>query len=93
MRYSAVLLVAALMLTATPAMANKVTGSVADVTDSNIVVKKGKQKLDIARDANTRVEGDLRKGAKVTVEYTMTATSIEAKPGRSKARAKTKKQD
>ena len=91
MRYSAGLLVAALLLTATPAMANKVTGSVSDVTDSNIVVKKGKQKLDIARDANTRVEGDLRKGAKVTVEYTMTATSIAVKESKRKARKK--KQD
>jgi hypothetical protein len=49
------------------------------VTDTQIVVKKGKVKWEIARDANTAVDGDLKKGAKVTVEYRMTATSIEAK--------------
>jgi hypothetical protein len=79
MKYSAVLLVVVLMSTATLAMANKVTGSVLEVTDTQIVVKKGKGKWEIARDANTAVDGDLKKGAKVTVEYRMTATSIEAK--------------
>ncbi len=79
MKYSAVLLVVALMSTAPLAMANKVTGSVLEVTDTQIVVKKGKGKWEIARDANTAVDGDLKKGAKVTVEYRMTATSIEAK--------------
>ena len=79
MKYSAVLLVVALMSTVPLAMANKVTGSVLEVTDTQIVVKKGKGKWEIARDANTAVDGDLKKGAKVTVEYRMTATSIEAK--------------
>jgi len=79
MKYSAVLLVVALMSTAPLAMANKVTGSVLEVTDTQIVVKKGKGKWEIARDANTAVDGDLKKGVKVTVEYRMTATSIEAK--------------
>jgi len=79
MKYSAVLLVVALMSTAPLAMANKVTGSVLEVTDTQIVVKKGKGKWGIARDANTAVDGDLKKGVKVTVEYRMTATSIEAK--------------
>ena len=79
MKYSAVLLVVALMSIAPLAMANKVTGSVLEVTDTQIVVKKGKGKWEIARDANTVVDGDLKKGAKVTVEYRMTATSIEAK--------------
>ena len=79
MKYSAVLLVVVLMSTATLAMANKVTGSVLEVTDTQIVVKKGKGKWEIARDANTAVDGDLKKGVKVTVEYRMTATSIEAK--------------
>ena len=79
MKYSAVLLVVALMSIAPLAMANKVTGSVLEVTDTQIVVKKGKGKWEIARDANTAVDGDLKKGAKVTVEYRMTATSIEAK--------------
>ena len=91
MKYSAGLLVAALLLAAPLAMANKITGSVSEVTDAKVVVKKGRQKLDIARDTNTRVDGDLKKGARVTVEYTMTATSIAVKERKSKARSK--KQD
>lgn len=93
MKRSVGLLAAALLLVAPLAMANKVTGSVFEVTDTKIVVKKGGQKLDIARDANTRVEGDLKKGAKVTVEYTMTATSIAVKEGKGKTKGKNKKQD
>ena len=65
-----------------PVMAAKtyqVTGPVLDVTDSMIVVQKGKEKWEIARDAGTKVTGDLQKGAKVTVEYTMSAVSVEVK--------------
>ncbi len=90
MKYSAGLLVIALLSAALPAMANKITGSVSEVTATSIVVKKGRQKLDIARDASTRVEGDIRKGAKVTVEYTMTATSIEVKPAAKRVRTNKK---
>lgn len=94
MKYSAgYLVVAALLCVAVPAMAAKVTGSVSEVSPTNVVIKKGRQKLDMARDASTRVEGDLRKGAKVTVEYTMTATSIEVKSTGRKARATKKKPD
>jgi len=90
-KYSAGLLMVALLLATPLAMANKVSGSISEVTDSKIVVKKGRQKLDIARDANTAVDGDLKKGARVTVEYTMTATNIAVKEG--KRKAKSKKQD
>jgi RNase P/RNase MRP subunit p29 len=65
-----------------PVLAGKtyqVTGPVLDVTDTMIVVQKGKEKWEIARDGNTKVTGDLQKGAKVTVEYTMAATSVEVK--------------
>ena len=94
MKYSAgYLVVAALLCVAVSAMAAKVTGSVSEVSPTNVVIKKGRQKLDMARDASTRVEGDLRKGAKVTVEYTMTATSIEVKSTGRKARATKKKPD
>ena len=60
-------------------MAYQVTGPVLDLTDTKIVVEKGKEKWEIARDKSTKVTGDLKKGARVTVEYNMTATSIEAK--------------
>jgi hypothetical protein len=90
MRYSAGLLVVVLLLSAFPAMAGRITGTVSEVTDNNIVVKKGKQKLDIARDANTRVEGYLKKGARVTVEYTMTATGINVNEGKGRIMKKSK---
>ncbi len=57
----------------------QVTGPVLEVTDSKIVVQKGQQRWEIARDASTKVSGDLKVGAKVTIQYRMTATSIEVK--------------
>ena len=57
----------------------QVTGPVVSATDDSVVVMKGKDKWEIARDASTKVTGDLKPGAKVTIEYRMTATSIEAK--------------
>jgi hypothetical protein len=53
---------------------------VVDVRDDAIVIDKGKEgKWEIARDANTKVDGTLQKGARVTVYYRMYATDIEAK--------------
>jgi hypothetical protein len=57
----------------------QVTGPVLEVTDSSIVVQKGKEKWELARTPDTKVTGELKQGAKVTVEYRMTATSIEVK--------------
>jgi hypothetical protein len=95
MKRSVGLLAAALLFAAPMAMAYQVTGPVVEVTDTKIVVQKGKEKWEIARDANTKVEGDVKKGAKVTVEYSMTATSIAVKEskGKAKAKGKNKKQE
>jgi len=57
----------------------QVTGPVLEVTDDRIVVQKGRDKWEIGRDAGTKVTGDLKVGAKVTVEYRMTATSVDVK--------------
>ena len=57
----------------------QVTGPVIEVTDAKIVVGKGKEHWEIARDAQTKVTGDLKVGEKVTVYYTMMATDIEVK--------------
>lgn len=57
----------------------QVTGPVVEVTDAKIVVEKGKEKWEIARVADTKVAGDLKVGAKVTIEYTMTATDVTVK--------------
>ena len=70
---------AGLMLFISSAMAYQVTGPVLDVTSDKVVVEKGKEKWEIARDKDTKVTGDLKKGSKVTVQYKMTATSIETK--------------
>lgn len=51
-----------------------------------IVVEKDKEKWEIARDKDTKVTGALKKGAKVTVQYRMTATSIEAKDTKAPAK-------
>jgi len=80
----------ALLLASPLAMAYQVTGPVLEVTDSKIVVQKGKEKWEMARDAGTKMTGDVKVGDKVTVEYKMTATSIESKGG-GKAKAKGKK--
>ena len=58
----------------------QVTGPVLEVTDTMIAVKKGTDRWEIARDANTKVTGDLKVGAKVTIEYRMNATAVEVKP-------------
>jgi hypothetical protein len=70
-------------LLAAPALAAtktyQVTGPVVEVRDDAVVIEKGKEKWEIARDAGTKVQGDLKKGSKVTVEYRMTATRVEVK--------------
>jgi hypothetical protein len=62
-----------------PTKTYQVTGPVLEMNDSMIVVQKGKERWEIARDSNTKVNGDVKVGAKVTVMYTMTATGVEAK--------------
>jgi hypothetical protein len=58
----------------------QVTGPLLEVRPDAVVVQKGADKWEIARDAGTKVTGDLKTGAKVTIEYRMTAASIEVKP-------------
>jgi len=65
----------------------QVTGPVLEVRPDAVVVQKGSEKWEIARDASTKVSGDLKEGAKVTIQYRMTAAEIEVKP----AAATTKK--
>jgi hypothetical protein len=60
----------------------QVTGPVLEVTDTMIAVQKGKDRWEVNRDASTKVTGDLKVGAKVTITYTMTATDVEVKAGK-----------
>jgi hypothetical protein len=64
----------------------QVTGPVLEVSDTMIAVQKGKDRWEIARDASTKVTGDLKVGEKVTIEYRMTATSVEVKAGKAGAK-------
>ena len=70
----------------------QVTGEVAEVSDTMIVVMKGTERFEIARDAGTKVEGTLAKGSKVTVKFRMTAVSVEVKAAKAApAKSTTKK--
>ena len=66
----------------------QVTGPVLEVKDDSITVQKGKEKWEIAKDAATKVTGDVKVGSKVTIEYTMKAATIEAKEAGKKAESK-----
>jgi len=82
-RLLAVLLVLISLLVPTAAFAAKkyqVTGIVVEIGDKVIVVeKKDGEKWEIDRTPDTKIEGDLKKGAKVTIHYTMSASEIEVK--------------
>jgi hypothetical protein len=85
------MLFAALMLVSGAAFAYQVTGPVLEVTDSKIVVEKDKEKWEIARDKDTKVKGDLKKGSRVTIQYKMTATEVEVKDAGKDAKKDVKK--
>ncbi len=64
------------------------TGPVVEVTDSKIVIEtKDDGNWEIARDAATKITGELKVGAKVTVEYRMIAVSAEVKTDKADAKA------
>jgi hypothetical protein len=62
----------------------QVTGPILSMTDSTIIVQKGKEQWEVARNPATKITGELKVGAKVTIVYTMTATSVEVKPAKAK---------
>jgi len=57
----------------------QVTGPIIELRDDTIVLQKGDEKWEIARDKSTAIAGDLKVGAKVTIYYTMQASKIEVK--------------
>lgn len=78
------IVVGALMLCSTLVFAAgpktyQVTGPVLEIKGDTIVVQKGNDKWEIAKDAATKVTGDLKVGSRVTIEYTMKAATIEVK--------------
>ena len=91
MKPTLAILVAALFLSAASLAVAKdyqVTGPVVDVKDDVIIVKKGSDNWEIARDKDTKTTGEIKKGDKVMIKYKMTATSIEGP--KAKADSKTK---
>jgi hypothetical protein len=64
------------------------TGKVLEVKDNVIVVDKNGEKFEMAKDANTKVKGDIKVGAKVTVKYESRAAEIEVKEEKAKGKTK-----
>jgi hypothetical protein len=85
---------AVLLLLASPASAAvntyQVTGPVLEVGADKIVVQKGKERWEIARDSSTKM-GDVKVGDKVTIHYRMTATEVEGKPAKAEAKSSKKR--
>jgi hypothetical protein len=83
MRLSATLVGIALFAASTAFAAGpksyQVTGPVLEVKDDIVVVQKGKDKWEIAKDKDAKITGDLKVGSKVTVMYTMKAVTIDVK--------------
>lgn len=76
------LALALLALPMTLAAATKtyqVTGPVLEIRPDAIVVQKGSEKWEIARDSSTKVTGDMKVGSKVTITYRMTASDVTVK--------------
>ena len=86
--FAAVLLLASVAIAAGP-KDYQVTGPVLDVSDDVITVQKGSEKWEIGRNKDTKINGDLKKGSKVTIQYKMSATSVDVKDA-GKAKADTK---
>ena len=92
----ATLVAVAFLTAASMALAKdyQVTGPVVDVKDDVIIVKKGSDNWEIARDKDTKASGEIKKGDKVMIKYKMIATTIEGKEApKSKAEAKGKPDD
>ena len=66
----------------------QVTGPVLEINNDMIVVQKGKDRWEVARDGSTKVPADLKVGDKVTIEYRMHATSVEVKSAAKPAKTK-----
>jgi len=83
----AMVLFAAVVFAAGP-KSYQVTGPVLEITDDVIIVQKGKDKWELSKSAATSVAGDLKVGAKVTIDYKMTAEKITVKEEKQKSKSK-----
>jgi len=76
---AACLLLGASLASAAEAKTYQVTGPVLEITPTVITVQKGDEKWQIARTKDTKVTGDLKVGAKVTIYYRMIGVEVEVK--------------
>src|SRR5688572_7686840 len=79
----------AIALFVTPLQAAKtyqVTGPIVELTDKTIVVQKGDERWELARDEKTKNQANLKVGQKVTIHYRMTAATIESKDSEPKSK-------
>jgi hypothetical protein len=79
----AIVLAASLSFAAGP-KTYQVTGPVLELKNDLIVVQKGSERWEIGRGADTKVTGELKVGSKVTIEYKMTASTVEVKDAKGK---------
>jgi hypothetical protein len=66
----------------------QVTGPILEIKGDVIVVQKGNDKWELSKDASTKVTGEMKVGSKVTIEYTMTAKTVEVKEAAKKEEPK-----
>ena len=66
----------------------QVTGQILAINGDVITVQKGIEKWELALDKTTKTTGDLKVGAKVTIDYQMKAATITVKPATEKPAAK-----
>jgi hypothetical protein len=57
----------------------QVTGKVLAVTEKMVTVEKADEKWEIERTADTKVDGQLKVGEKVTIHYHMVADKVDSK--------------
>ena len=57
----------------------QVTGPIVELSDKTITVEKDKERWEIERSADIKIEGELKVGAKVTIYYHMVADKVEVK--------------
>jgi hypothetical protein len=74
-----------------PPVTSRATGTVVELTGDRIVVVNGKRTWDIERNERTKVFGDLRVGARVTVEYRVLPAAGEPAPVAAKAAGRASK--
>ncbi len=66
----------------------QVTSPVLAVTDASVTVQMDDDKWEIARDGKTKITGEIKVGAKVTIENTVAATTVDVKGDDAKPAAK-----